>query len=168
MAEINIDKNQFHERLSHFIGAWKADKRSGDALFNGASSILILLGKAEETSNFQKNNSIHVSMRNGFATSGGQIYGLETFADDERQFWLLGYEFPSTLFLFTVDGFTVVTTSKKGTYSMREDHTGMRSLEKLTMSSKASGTTEGWQDSHRDSSSRKGRGGKCESLRQDC
>ncbi|CAG8976476.1 hypothetical protein HYALB_00010612 [Hymenoscyphus albidus] len=87
MAEIQIVKSTFQERLSHFIGAWKADKRSGDALFNGASSILILLGKAEETSNFQKNNSIH--------------------------FWLLGYEFPSTLFLFTVDGLTIVTTAKK-------------------------------------------------------
>lgn len=82
MAEINIDKNQFHERLSHFIGAWKADKRSGDALFNGASSILILLGKAEESSNFQKNNSIHVSMRNRFATADGQLYGLRPFAND--------------------------------------------------------------------------------------
>src|SRR5271169_3885393 len=60
MAEIKIDKNLFQERLSHFISAWKADKRSGDALFGGASSILILMGKTEETAQFQKNNAIHV------------------------------------------------------------------------------------------------------------
>ena len=60
MAEIKIDKNLFQERLSHLISAWKADKRTGDALFGGASSILILMGKSEENAQFQKNNAIHV------------------------------------------------------------------------------------------------------------
>jgi len=60
MAEIKIDKTLFQERLSHFVAAWKADKRSGDALFNGASSILVLMGKTEEAAQFQKNNAIHV------------------------------------------------------------------------------------------------------------
>ena len=60
MAEIKIDKNLFQERLSHFVAAWKADKRSGDALFNGATSILVLMGKTEEAAQFQKNNAIHV------------------------------------------------------------------------------------------------------------
>ncbi len=31
-----------------------------------------------------------------------------------RQFWLLGYEFPATLFLFTMEALYVVTTAKKG------------------------------------------------------
>jgi nucleosome binding factor SPN SPT16 subunit len=62
MAEIKIDKQLFQERLSHFISAWKADKRGGDALFNGASSILVLMGKTEETAQFQKNNAIHVGI----------------------------------------------------------------------------------------------------------
>ncbi|KAH7350552.1 FACT complex subunit-domain-containing protein [Rhexocercosporidium sp. MPI-PUGE-AT-0058] len=87
MADIKIDKNLFQERLSHFVSAWKADKRAGDALFNGASSILVLMGKTEDAAQFQKNNAIH--------------------------FWLLGYEFPATLFLFTLDGLYVVTTAKK-------------------------------------------------------
>ena len=61
MAEIKIDKTLFQERLAHFVGAWKADKRNGtDALFNGASSILVLMGKTEEAAQFQKNNAIHV------------------------------------------------------------------------------------------------------------
>jgi nucleosome binding factor SPN SPT16 subunit len=60
MADIKIDKNLFQERLSHFVSAWKADKRSGDALFNGASSILVLMGKTEDTAQFQKNNAVHV------------------------------------------------------------------------------------------------------------
>lgn len=29
------------------------------------------------------------------------------------QFWLLGYEFPATLFLFTLEGLYIVTTVKK-------------------------------------------------------
>lgn len=61
MAEIKIDKTLFQERLSHFYSAWKADKRNGDALFNGASSIVVLMGKSEESVNFQKNNAVHVS-----------------------------------------------------------------------------------------------------------
>ena len=60
MAEIKIDKNLFQERLAHFYSAWKADKRSGDAVFGGASSILVLMGKSEESAQFQKNNAFHV------------------------------------------------------------------------------------------------------------
>ncbi|KAG9232590.1 FACT complex subunit-domain-containing protein [Amylocarpus encephaloides] len=90
MAEIKIDKALFQERLSSFISAWKADKRGGDAVFGGVSSILVLLGKSEETAQFQKNNAVH--------------------------FWLLGYEFPATLFLFTIDGMTIVTTAKKAAH----------------------------------------------------
>jgi hypothetical protein len=61
MADIKIDKNLFQERLAHLISTWKADKRNGDALFNGANSILVLMGKSEEGANFQKNNAMHVS-----------------------------------------------------------------------------------------------------------
>ena len=60
MAEIKIDKVLFQERLSHFISAWKSDKRAGDAIFNGVSSIVILMGKSEETVQNHKNNAIHV------------------------------------------------------------------------------------------------------------
>ena len=60
MAEIKIDKALFQERLSHFVSAWKADKRSGDALFGGSTSILVLMGKTEEGLTFQKNNALHV------------------------------------------------------------------------------------------------------------
>ncbi|KAB5577597.1 transcription elongation complex subunit [Coniochaeta sp. 2T2.1] len=90
MAEIKIDSKLFQERVSHFINAWKADKRSGDALFDGASSIVINMGKAEEVPEFHKNNAVH--------------------------FWLLGYEFPTTLMLFTVDTIYIITTQKKAKY----------------------------------------------------
>lgn len=57
--EVKIDKQVFHDRLSHFISAWKADKRT-DALFGGVGSVVILMGKNEDTITFQKNNAIHV------------------------------------------------------------------------------------------------------------
>lgn len=57
---IKIDSKLFQERISHFINAWKADKRSGDALFGGASSIVVMMGKVEEVQNFNKNNAMHV------------------------------------------------------------------------------------------------------------
>ncbi|KAI9699299.1 MAG: FACT complex subunit spt16 [Candelina mexicana] len=85
--EIRIDKETFENRLSQFLSAWKADKRSGETLFGGVGSIVILMGKTEETAAFQKNNAMH--------------------------FWLLGYEFPATLFLFTTDMLYIVTTAKK-------------------------------------------------------
>ncbi|KAI9840120.1 MAG: FACT complex subunit spt16 [Thelocarpon superellum] len=85
--EIRIDKQIFHDRLSHFVSAWKADRRAGDAMFGGVGSVLILMGKTEESNAFAKNNAMH--------------------------FWLLGYEFPATLFLFTLEKFYVVTTAKK-------------------------------------------------------
>lgn len=71
MGDIRIDKNLFQERLSHFISAWKADKRAGDAVFNGANSILVLMGKTEDVASFQKNNAIHVSFGFGEGVCGG-------------------------------------------------------------------------------------------------
>lgn len=57
---MKIDKQVFYDRLGQFVSAWKADKRSGDALFDGVGSIVILLGRAEESGAFQKNNAMHV------------------------------------------------------------------------------------------------------------
>jgi nucleosome binding factor SPN SPT16 subunit len=70
MAEIKIDSKLFQERVSHFINAWKADKRSGDALFGGASSVVINMGKAEEVPEFHKNNAVHVSRGPGSSSCG--------------------------------------------------------------------------------------------------
>lgn len=105
MAEIKIDKAIFHERLGHFVSAWRADKRSGDSLFNGAASIVILMGKTEENSQFQKNNAVHVRYPK---------YSLDLYSLTSAQFWLLGYEFPATLMLITLEGVYIVTTTKKG------------------------------------------------------
>lgn len=57
---IKINAKLFHDRISHFINAWKADKRSGDAVFGGASSIVLLMGKVEDVQSFNKNNAMHV------------------------------------------------------------------------------------------------------------
>lgn len=64
MAEedgVKIDKEVFHDRLSGFIAAWKNDKRSGDALFAGASTLAIIMGKTNEDQGYQKNNAFQVS-----------------------------------------------------------------------------------------------------------
>lgn len=58
--EVKIDKQVFHNRLSNFISAWKADKRANDTLFGGVGSIVIHMGKNEDTVTFQKNNAMHV------------------------------------------------------------------------------------------------------------
>jgi nucleosome binding factor SPN SPT16 subunit len=57
--EVKIDSQLFHDRLGHLISAWKADKRSGDTLFGGIGSIVILVGKSEDAV-YHKNNAMHV------------------------------------------------------------------------------------------------------------
>ncbi|KAI6867409.1 FACT complex subunit [Hortaea werneckii] len=91
MAEqVSIDKNSFHNRLSALITQWKADKRSGNGSFGDVGSIAVVMGKSDETQGFHKANAM--------------------------QFWLLGYEFPATLFLITPESMTIVTTKKKAAY----------------------------------------------------
>ena len=58
--EVKIDKQVFQDRLSQFLSAWKSDRRSNDTLFGGVGSIVIRLGKSEQTITLQKNNAIHV------------------------------------------------------------------------------------------------------------
>ncbi|KAK5071914.1 FACT complex subunit spt16 [Lithohypha guttulata] len=84
---IRIEPKLFFERLQVLFNTWKADKRSGDAQFGGADSIVILTGKSEPENSFVKNNALH--------------------------FWLLGYEFPATLLVFTTTTVYVITTEKK-------------------------------------------------------
>jgi nucleosome binding factor SPN SPT16 subunit len=86
--EVTIDKATFHNRLSAFISQWKQDKRNGDSLFAGASAIAVVMGKSDESQGFSKTSAL--------------------------QFWLLGYEFPSTVFVITQDSMHIVTTKKKG------------------------------------------------------
>lgn len=88
--EVSIDKNTFHTRLSSLIGQWKADKRSGNNVFGDVGSIVVAMGKSDEAQGFQKANAM--------------------------QFWLLGYEFPTTLFLITMEAIYIITTKKKAQY----------------------------------------------------
>ncbi|CCX06472.1 FACT complex subunit-domain-containing protein [Pyronema domesticum] len=82
--EVKIDKQLFHTRLGNFISTWKDTKKN--EAFAGAESIVVVMGKTEEGP-YSKSLSLH--------------------------FWLLGYEFPATLFLITPEKFYVVTTAKK-------------------------------------------------------
>lgn len=53
--KIAIDKNTFFNHLSNFYASWKSDKRSGNALFGGAGSIVILMGKTKsDESSFKR------------------------------------------------------------------------------------------------------------------
>lgn len=58
---VKIDGKLFQERINHFVGAWKNDKRAGDTIFSGVSSILIMMGKVDDPV-FHKNNSMHVRL----------------------------------------------------------------------------------------------------------
>ncbi|KAH7073227.1 FACT complex subunit-domain-containing protein [Paraphoma chrysanthemicola] len=88
--DIVIDKQLFSERLSSLVTKWKADKRSGDQMFLGAGSIAAVVGKPSEPGSYLKPAAF--------------------------QLWLLGYEFPHTLFVLTPDLLQIVTTKKKASY----------------------------------------------------
>lgn len=117
---IKIDNKLFQERISHFINAWKADKRSGDALFGGASSIIIMMGKMEEAQGFQKNNAMHVCLLPHVLPQAPPPNVIAKLIFAFLQFWLLGYEFPTTLMLFTPETLYILTTQKKGALSQRD------------------------------------------------
>ena len=70
--EVKIDKHAFHDHLAQLVTAWKHDKRSNDALFGGVGSMIILMGRAEE-SGFQKKNAMHVSRLVKLLLSRGQL-----------------------------------------------------------------------------------------------
>ena len=64
MAEsIVINADAFFDRLTHLHNSWKADKRASDGVFGGADSIVVLAGKAEQESSYQKHNALHVSRK---------------------------------------------------------------------------------------------------------
>ncbi|KAK1064284.1 FACT complex subunit spt16, partial [Friedmanniomyces endolithicus] len=88
--EVSIDPASFHNRLSTMITTWKGDKRTGNNVFGDVGSIVVVMGKSDEVQGFHKANAM--------------------------QFWLLGYEFPATLFLMTLEGMYFLTTKKKATY----------------------------------------------------
>ena len=64
--EVSIDKQQFHDRLSAFISQWKADKRSGDTIFNGAGSVTVVMGKTDEAQGFSKASAMQVCLSRSY------------------------------------------------------------------------------------------------------
>jgi len=85
MGDITIDSKLFQERISHFINAWKSDKRAGDTVFAGASSIVILMGKVEDNPEFHKNNAMHVRL--GAAPSPAVAPETRLTLDDSSGCW---------------------------------------------------------------------------------
>ena len=76
MAEsIVINADVFFDRLTHLYNSWKSDKRAGDGVFGGADSVVVLAGKAEQESSYQKHNALHVSGKRSIKTT--PIYVLQ-------------------------------------------------------------------------------------------
>ncbi|TGZ82797.1 SPT16-domain-containing protein [Ascodesmis nigricans] len=85
--EVQIDKQVFHNRLANLIATWKDPKKND--IFGGVEALVIVLGKTQDGP-YSKSLAL--------------------------QFWLLGYEFPATLFMITQEKFYIVTTAKKAKY----------------------------------------------------
>jgi nucleosome binding factor SPN SPT16 subunit len=61
--EIAIDKQLFHERLGSLVSKWKNDKRSGDQIFQGASAIAAVVGKASDPGSYLKPAAFQVCLQ---------------------------------------------------------------------------------------------------------
>jgi hypothetical protein len=61
--DIVIDKQLFNERLSSLVAKWKADKRSGDQIFQGAGSITAVVGKPSEPGSYLKPAAFQVGWK---------------------------------------------------------------------------------------------------------
>ncbi|ATY64834.1 transcription elongation complex subunit [Cordyceps militaris CM01] len=119
MAEIKIDSRLFQERINSFVTSWKNDLRAKDGgLFQGATSLVVLMGKVEEIPEFHKNNAMH--------------------------FWLLGYEFPTTLMLFTTETLYILTTPKKAKH-LEQLKGGRFPIEVLSKGKDADANTKLWK-----------------------
>jgi len=57
---IVINADIFFDRLSTLYNSWKSEKRSSEGVFGGADSIVVIAGKAEQESSYQKHNALHV------------------------------------------------------------------------------------------------------------
>lgn len=86
MSDIKIDAGVFSKRVRAFQKAIATKK----PILNGASSILIIIGKPDE--DYRKSSVVHT--------------------------WLLGYEFPTTALLITKDESIFITSTSKGKFSL--------------------------------------------------
>ncbi|KAJ2557067.1 FACT complex subunit spt16 [Coemansia sp. RSA 1933] len=84
MSDVQLDTDAFHRRAKRLLDSWKA---SDYAECKDVGSILILQGRADEKRPYTK-----------------------TIA---TQMWLLGYEFPNTLMLFTKEKIYILASQKK-------------------------------------------------------
>lgn len=90
MSEIAIDAGQFHRRLKKLLESWNAGQGTEGSAFNDVQSFLVLMGSADEDNPYQKTAALHT--------------------------WLLGYEFPATLMLFTREKLYLVTSENKAKF----------------------------------------------------
>jgi nucleosome binding factor SPN SPT16 subunit len=79
-----LEGKLFHKRVQTLINYWKNNQEE----FGNADSLLFVTGTSDDEISYQKTISL--------------------------QIWLLGYEFPETLVLITMDKVYFVTSQKKG------------------------------------------------------
>ncbi|KAL7416408.1 FACT complex subunit-domain-containing protein [Mrakia frigida] len=88
MSDIKLDGPLFFSRSKALLKAWKNAASSDENMsFVGVDAIVVLVGDPDEDGVYKKSTAL--------------------------QTWLLGYEFPSTLIVFTKDQITFVCSSSK-------------------------------------------------------
>lgn len=84
MGDVSIDAGNFCTRLKNFYDAWQASKST---LWGGVNAVAVPVGASSDDLRYLKSISLHL--------------------------WLLGYELPDTVLLFTASELHVLTSQKK-------------------------------------------------------
>ncbi|PWY99374.1 putative SPT16-general chromatin factor [Testicularia cyperi] len=98
---IQIDASAFHRRVRSLLSAWKgADAADDFEQLRQVDSLLVVMGSPSDDLIYSKTTAMHS--------------------------WLLGYEFPSTVMLFTKTGITFVTSASKAVHleALKSDKAG--------------------------------------------
>ncbi|KAJ1948645.1 FACT complex subunit spt16, partial [Linderina macrospora] len=86
MSEVELDTKAFHRRAKRLLDSWQSNGLS-DSKGSNVDTVLLLQGRSDEANSYTK-----------------------TIA---TQMWLLGYEFPNTLMLFTKSKLYIIASPKK-------------------------------------------------------
>ena len=103
MSEVVINTKLFQARLEKLYDYWNESKANEASAFNKLNCFLALMGSADEDNPYQKTAALHT--------------------------WLLGYEFPATLMLFTPDKLLVFTSSNKAKFLEPLQKTSSKTIE---------------------------------------
>lgn len=129
-----------------FILGYRISLRSGKMTNEPATYSSMVLAPLSSPWARQQRGHIQRAQLYRLVAMVARQYEMRNAITDRLKLWLLGYEFPQTLFVITQEGITIVTTKKKGQWTGSDLH---KCVADLMIHSLFLGEVKGRQDCHR-------------------